>query len=79
VGALLQRDDFYRRYEDASGLRVDPDAVRFWEVLGNLKLAVIFLTGARSFVEGRSRDAIHAFTAYLNPEIEAELLRLISS
>ncbi len=77
VGALLPRDEFYRRYEAASGLRVDPEAVRFWEVLGNLKLAVIFLTGARSFVEGRSKDAVHAFTAHLNAEIESEILRLI--
>jgi aminoglycoside phosphotransferase (APT) family kinase protein len=78
MGGLFLRDDFYRRYEEASGLKVDPDAVRFWEVLGNVKLAVIFLTGARSFVEGRSRDPIHAFTSYLNPDIEAEILRLIS-
>ncbi|MEX2160047.1 MAG: phosphotransferase family protein [Dehalococcoidia bacterium] len=78
VGGLLQRDDFYRRYEAASGLTVDPDAALFWEVLGNLKLAVIFVTGARSFVEGRSKDAIHAFTTFQNADIEAELLRLIS-
>jgi len=77
VGGLLPREEFYRRYEAASGLRVDREAVRFWEVLGNLKLAVIFLTGARSFVEARSKDAVHAFTAYENPEIEAEILRLI--
>jgi aminoglycoside phosphotransferase (APT) family kinase protein len=78
VGGLLPREEFYRRYEAAGGLRVDPEAVRFWEVLGNLKLAVIFLTGARSFAEGRSKDAVHAFTAHLNPEIEAEILRLIA-
>ena len=78
VGGLLPRDEFYDRYEAASGIAVDREAVRFWEVLGNLKLAVIFLTGARSFVEGRSKDAIHAFTAFMNPEIETELLRLIS-
>ena len=77
MGGLLSREELYRRYEAASGLRVDPDAVRFWEVLGNVKLAAIFLTGARSFAEGRSKDAVHAFTAYLNPEIEAEILRLI--
>ncbi|MDZ4277533.1 MAG: phosphotransferase family protein [Dehalococcoidia bacterium] len=77
VGGLLPRDEFYRRYEKASGLKVDEDAVRFWEVLGNLKLAVIFLTGARSFSEGRSKDAVHAFTAHLNAEIEAEILSLI--
>ena len=78
VGGLLPRDEFYRRYEAASGLRVDREAVRFWEVLGNLKLAAICLTGARSFVEGRSKDAVHAFTAHLKPEIEAEILRLIA-
>ena len=77
MGGLLSREELYRRYEAASALRVDPDAVRFWEVLGNVKLAAIFLTGARSFAEGRSKDAVHAFTAYLNPEIEAEILRLI--
>ncbi len=78
VGGLLPREEFYRRYEEASGLKVDRDSVRFWEVLGNLKLAVIFLTGARSFCEGRSKDAVHAFTAHLSPEIEAEILRLIA-
>ncbi|MEX0786624.1 MAG: phosphotransferase family protein [Dehalococcoidia bacterium] len=78
VGGLLPREEFYRRYEEASGLSVDEDVVRFWEVLGNVKLAVIFLTGARSFCEGRSKDAMHAFTAHLNPDIEIEILRLIS-
>ncbi len=78
MGGLLLRDDFYQRYEAASGTTIDRDAVHFWEVLGNLKLAVIFLTGARSFVEGRSKDAMHAFTAHLNPDIEVETLRLIS-
>ncbi len=78
AGGLLARDEFYRRYEAAGGLTIDPEAVRFWEVLGNLKLAVIFLTGARSFCEGRSKDAVHAFTAHLNPEIEIEVLRLIA-
>jgi aminoglycoside phosphotransferase (APT) family kinase protein len=77
MGGLFSRDDFYRWYEQASGLTVDREAVRFWEVLGNVKLAVIFLTGARSFIEGRSKDPIHAFTSYLNPDIEAEILRLI--
>jgi aminoglycoside phosphotransferase (APT) family kinase protein len=78
VGGLLPRDEFYRSYEAAGGLPVDRDAVRFWEVLGNVKLATIFLTGARSFADGRSKDAVHAFTAHLNPEIEVEALRLIA-
>ena len=78
VGGLLSRQEFYRRYQEASGLKVDEEAVRFWEVLGNLKMAVIFLTGARSVSEGRSKDAIHALTAHMKPEIEIEILRLIA-
>jgi aminoglycoside phosphotransferase (APT) family kinase protein len=77
IGGLLTREEWYKRYSAASGFAVDPEAVRFWEVLGNLKLAVIFLTGARSFCEGRSKDAMHAFTSYINPDIEAEILRLV--
>ncbi|MGB2695793.1 MAG: phosphotransferase family protein [Dehalococcoidia bacterium] len=77
IGGLLSRAEWYRRYGEASGTSVDEAAVKFWEVLGNVKLAVIFLTGARSFAEGRSKDAVHAFTAHLNPEIETEILRLI--
>ncbi len=78
VGGLMMRDDFYRRYEAASGLGVDPEAVRFWEVLGNFKWAVICMTGARSFAEGRSKDAIHVFTAKNKYDIEVELLKLIA-
>jgi aminoglycoside phosphotransferase (APT) family kinase protein len=78
VGGLMLREDFYRRYEKASGLKVDREAVRFWEVLGNFKWAIICLTGARSFAEGRSKDAIHAFTAKFKPDIEAEIIRLIA-
>ena len=77
IGGLLLRDEFYRRYQEAGGLEVNEQSIRFWEVLGNLKLAVIFLTGARSFSEARSKDAMHAFTSYLNPDIELEILQLI--
>lgn len=77
VGGVVPRAEFYRLYNEAGGAKIDEDAVRFWEVLGNVKLAAIFLTGARSFTEGRSKDAMHAFTAYLNADIEAEIIRLI--
>jgi aminoglycoside phosphotransferase (APT) family kinase protein len=60
VGGLLGRSDFFARYEAASGLKVDEDAIRFWEVLGNLKLAAIFLTGGRSYCEGRTRSSMMA-------------------
>ena len=39
-------------------MAVDPAAVRWWQVLANVKLSVIVLTGSRAFVEGRL-DRIH--------------------
>jgi len=57
VGGLLDREKFLRLYEQYSGIPVDREAVRFWELLANLKLAVILLTGGRSFVDGRTQNA----------------------
>ena len=77
MGGLLERGDFYQRYEAASGLRVDEEAVRFWEVLGNVKLAAIFLTGARSFCEGRTRSPMMALLGRNLRRLELETLDLM--
>ncbi len=52
VGGLCSRDEFIRMYEEAGGAKVDRDALKFWEVLGNVKFATLFLTGLKSIVEG---------------------------
>jgi aminoglycoside phosphotransferase (APT) family kinase protein len=77
VGGLLQREDFFQRYEQASGLTVKEDAIRFWEVLGNAKLAAIFLTGARSFCEGRTRSPMMAFLGRNIGRLELEIMDLM--
>jgi aminoglycoside phosphotransferase (APT) family kinase protein len=77
IGALMDREEWYRLYEECSGISVDREAVHFWEVLGNLKLAVIFLTGARSFCEGRTSEIMLVTTRHINAEIEDEILNLI--
>jgi hypothetical protein len=65
-------------YEDAGGAKVDRDALKFWEVLGNLKLAVIFISGTKSIVQGKTPDLLLAVTAFVNPGIEAEIMGLIT-
>ena len=66
-------------YEAAGGYPVDQDAVHFWEVLGNVKLAVIFLTGGRSFVEGKTSDLILAMTTRMIPGLEREIIALLEA
>ena len=79
VGGLLDREEYYRLYEKYSGTPVDRDAVRFWEVLGNIKLAVIFVTGVKSYCEGRTSDILLALTSRLKPGIEQEIATLIGA
>ena len=78
VGGLCTREEFFRLYEEAGGAKVNREAVKFWEVLGNLKLAVIFITGTKSIVQGKTPDLLLALTAFVNPGIEAEILELIA-
>jgi aminoglycoside phosphotransferase (APT) family kinase protein len=77
VGGLMERGEFFRRYEEESGIKVDEEAIRFWEVLGNVKLAAIFLTGARSFCEGRTRSAMMAFIGRNVRRLELEVMDLM--
>lgn len=76
VGGVLEREQFYRLYEEAGGARVDRDAVRFWEVLGNVKMAVISLTGARSFCAG-ANDMVLGRVGRGVPALEREIMALL--
>jgi aminoglycoside phosphotransferase (APT) family kinase protein len=77
IGGLMERGDFYRLYEELSGMKVDEDAVRFYEILGNIKLAAIFITGARSFSEGRTKNPMMAFLGRNIRRLELEVLDLM--
>ena len=77
IGGLMPREEFYRLYEGASGLTVHRESVRFWEVLGNVKLAAIFLTGARSFCDGRTRSIMMALVGRNINRLELEIMDLM--
>jgi len=77
VGGLCARDEFVRLYENAGGVKVDPATLKFWEVFSNVKFAIIFITGTKSVVQGKTPDLLLALTAFVNPGLEAELLELI--
>jgi aminoglycoside phosphotransferase (APT) family kinase protein len=78
-GGLVERERFFEMYEEAGGFAVNPRSVLFWEVLGNLKLAVIFITGAKALVEGTSSDLILGMTTRMIPGLEREILALLEA
>lgn len=51
-----ERAELYRLYESLTGIHVTDEHVRYYEVLGNVKLAVIHLISARVFEEGTNTD-----------------------
>ncbi len=77
IGGLMERERFYRMYEEETGLKVHAEAVRFWEVLGTVKLAAIFTTGARSFSEGRTRSIVMALVGRSTNRLELEIMDLM--
>lgn len=71
------RDQFFRDYEAAGGRRVDPEAVRFWEIYGNVKWGIITITQAATYLAGRSKSVELASIGRRTAETEWELLNLL--
>jgi len=76
VGGLCERAALFAAYERAGGRPVDADAVRWWEIFGNLKWAVICIMQARTFLDGGVQSVELASLGRRVVEMELELLEL---
>ena len=54
ASALLPPDEFAAAYAAAAGRTVDPERLRFYDVLTLVKMIAIMLTGIRAFSDGRT-------------------------
>lgn len=77
VGGIGTREDLFAAYERAGGSAVDPGRVRFWEVFGNLKWAIICIAQAKTHLDGLVRSVELASLGRRTAETELELLALI--
>jgi aminoglycoside phosphotransferase (APT) family kinase protein len=50
--------DLFDRWSSITGFEVDLDRVRWWQILANVKLAIIVLTGIHAYTDGRL-DRVH--------------------
>lgn len=76
-GGVGSRDALVDAYEQASGRAVDREALRFWEVFGNLNWGVITLMQVRPFLDGTYPSIELAGIGRRAAETEWELLNLI--
>ena len=77
AGGIAERAPFYRAYEAASGRRLDPERVRFWEVLANVRWAVIALQQSDRYLIQGARDLVTAIIGRRATECELEFLMLL--
>jgi aminoglycoside phosphotransferase (APT) family kinase protein len=77
VGGVGERRELFAAYEESGGGPVDGEAVRFWEVFGNMKWAVICIAQARTFLDGGVPSLELASLGRRTAEVEHELLTLI--
>ncbi|HEX6310470.1 MAG TPA: phosphotransferase family protein [Acidimicrobiia bacterium] len=77
VGGFGSVTDLLAGYRDAGGGAVDPDRVRYWEVLGTLKWGVICQLQASTHLSGVVRSVELAALGRRVAETEWDLLELI--
>ena len=76
VGGFARREELYRAYEQASGRRVDPAEVRWWEIVGNVRWALGSIHQGLRYLAG-DRDLELIAIGRRSVEMEWEALRLI--
>jgi aminoglycoside phosphotransferase (APT) family kinase protein len=77
AGGIAERGPFYRGYESESGRRLDAERIKFWEVMANLRWAMIALQQSDRFLIGGARNLSTAITGRRATECELELLMLL--
>ena len=78
VGGFGTREALFAGYEAAGGERVDPDRVRFWQVVGSLKWGIMCKVMLSVFERGIDRSVERAAIGRRASETEIDLLALLA-
>ena len=76
ASGLVPPSEFYALYAEASGRAVDPERLRFYELLSLVKMSAIMLTGIRAFRDGRTPDLRMAIFDHQLPFLMAAVAML---
>jgi len=79
AGGIADRTPFYRGYQSESGVSIDPQRVRFWEILASVRWAIIALQQSDRHIFGGERGLDLALTGRRATECELEILMLLDA
>jgi aminoglycoside phosphotransferase (APT) family kinase protein len=77
AAGLGSRESLLEAYERHSGLRIDLDALRWWELAGTLRWGVICVMQAFTHLSGEVASVEHAVIGRRACEVEWDLLELL--
>jgi aminoglycoside phosphotransferase (APT) family kinase protein len=66
---LVPRDDFFRRYEAATGFEIDEQACNYYALLYAMRSAAFWMSASGLYADGRSDDVRLARTAWSLPVV----------
>ncbi len=76
AGGFGSREDLLRGYNRVAGARVMPTDLYYWEVLAEVRWAMIAIAQAERHRSGREHSLELALTAHLLPQLELSILGL---
>jgi aminoglycoside phosphotransferase (APT) family kinase protein len=79
AGGIGSREGFVAAYERASGRRVVPARVAWWEIAATIRWAVIAIEQAARHESGREPSLELALTGHIVPELEWQVMRAVAA
>jgi hypothetical protein len=79
AGGLVPREEWLRAYEAKSGRTIDRDRFMLWEILGNIRWAIICMNQAKAHLDNIVRSHELAAIGRRMADTELEVLRLVRS
>ena len=74
---LVDRDDFYRRYEAGTGIEIDDEVCRYYQLMYGMRSAVFWMSASGLFASGRNDDLRLARTAWSIPVVLDQAARAL--
>lgn len=73
-GKLIARDKAIGIWEETSGLKVDADALRWWEIYACIKGLAIWISSSREYHDGKNQDPIMIVSGWFCTDIHTRVL-----
>ncbi|HTX47914.1 MAG TPA: phosphotransferase family protein [Caulobacteraceae bacterium] len=74
VAGMLPKADAIAVWEDASGLKVDPEAFRWWELFASVKGQAIWISSAKEYRDGGFSEPVLCFSGWVTARRQDEIL-----